>query len=100
MYVKQPTKLAPEIVHSNLNGKPHVDMYVKLSDSHNLLRPKFIESLYYLYALIGNTTYQDMGWSIFLAFEMCAKVEYGDTSVDNVINVTIPNHVTAWSLFI
>lgn len=40
-------------------------MYVKSNDAHNLLRPEFIESLWYMYQITGNTTYQDWGWSIF-----------------------------------
>lgn len=81
MYIKQPTGLAPKIVHFNLIGRSHANMYVKPSDIHNLLRPEFIESLYYFYALTGNTTYQDMGWRIFL--EKYAKVEHGYTSIDD-----------------
>lgn len=87
MYVKQPTGLAPEIVHFNLNAEKNTDMYVSAADTHNLLRPEFIESLYYFYALTGNTTYQDMGWKIFLSFEKYTKVKHGYTSIDNVKNV-------------
>lgn len=31
----------------------------------NNLRPECIESLWYLYQITGNTTYQDWGWNIF-----------------------------------
>lgn len=86
MYMKQPTNLAPEISYFNLNGESETDIYVKSNDAHNLLRPEFIESLYYFYALTGNTTYQDMGWNIFNAFEKYAKVENGYTSIGNVKN--------------
>lgn len=41
------------------------DMYVKSNDAHNLLRPEYLESLWYLYQLTGNTTYQTWGWQIF-----------------------------------
>lgn len=40
-------------------------MIVKPADSHNLLRPETVESLWYMYHLTGNTTYQDWGWKIF-----------------------------------
>lgn len=40
-------------------------MYVKTNDAHNLLRPEFIESLWYFYQITGNVTYQDWGWKIF-----------------------------------
>ncbi|XP_055322080.1 endoplasmic reticulum mannosyl-oligosaccharide 1,2-alpha-mannosidase isoform X2 [Sitodiplosis mosellana] len=86
MYAKQQTFLAPEIVYFNLNGESETDIYVKSNDAHNLLRPEFIESLYYFYSLTGNTTYQDMGWTIFNAFEKYTKVKNGYTSIGNVKN--------------
>lgn len=86
MYAKQPTFLAPEIVYFNLNGESETDIYVKSNDAHNLLRPEFIESLYYFYALTGNTTYQEMGWTIFNAFEKYTRVKNGYTSIGNVKN--------------
>lgn len=87
MYLKQPTQLAPEITYFNLNGESESDIYVKTNDAHNILRPEFIESLYYFYALTGNTTYQDQGWIIFNAFEKYTKVKNGYTSIGNVKNV-------------
>ena len=38
---------------------------MKPNDSHYLLRPETIESLFYLYYFTGNKTYQDWGWKIF-----------------------------------
>lgn len=85
-YMRQPTNLAPEITYFNLNAAP--DIYVKSNDAHNLLRPEFVESLYYFYALTGNTSYQDMGWTIFQAFEAHTKVPTGGyTSIGNVKSV-------------
>ncbi len=46
-------------------------MIVKPADSHNLLRPETVESLWYMYHLTGNTTYQDWGWKI---FQVCQKL--------------------------
>uniref|UniRef100_A0A182N6X4 alpha-1,2-Mannosidase n=1 Tax=Anopheles dirus TaxID=7168 RepID=A0A182N6X4_9DIPT len=85
-YMKQPTQLAPEISYFNVNGESETDIYVKTNDAHNLLRPEFIESLYYFYAITGNRTYQDMGWTIFEAFNRYTKVKNGYTSIGNVKN--------------
>jgi hypothetical protein len=41
------------------------DMSVKINDAHNLLRPEFVESLWYMYQITGNKTYQEWGWQIF-----------------------------------
>ena len=54
------TGLSPEIVHFGVaNGE--AEMYIKAADSHNLLRPEYIESLFYLYHITGNKMYRDQG---------------------------------------
>jgi len=87
-YAERPTFLAPEITF--FNYKPTADdvpdMYVKTNDAHNLLRPEFIESLWYMWALTGNSTYQDWGWQIFKALERYTKVTDGYSSIGNVNN--------------
>ncbi|KAH8278803.1 hypothetical protein KR018_009850 [Drosophila ironensis] len=85
-YMMNPTHLAAEISYFALTEKDSNDIYVKPNDAHNLLRPEFVESLYYFYALTGNRTYQDMGWTIFQAFETHTKVNAGYTSLGNVKN--------------
>lgn len=62
-------------------------MYVKTNDAHNLLRPEFIESLWYMYQFSKNSTYQDWGWQIFEGFQKYTKVTNGYTSIGNVRNV-------------
>ena len=64
-FARQPTYLAPEITHFNSDPSSTTDFYVKPADSHYLLRPETIESLWYLYYVTGNKTYQDWGWNIF-----------------------------------
>lgn len=85
-YAQQPTFLAPEITYFNIQGENSNDIYVKTNDAHNLLRPEFIESLWYLHQLYPNSTYQDWGWEIFEAFEKYTKVTNGYTSIGNVRN--------------
>lgn len=96
-YATQPTFLAPEITYFNvLKSLDDNPMYVKSNDAHNLLRPEFIESLYYMWYFTGNKTYQQWGWKIFQAFENYTKVENGYTSIGNVRNVqnTRPKDMT------
>ncbi|XP_014218998.1 endoplasmic reticulum mannosyl-oligosaccharide 1,2-alpha-mannosidase [Copidosoma floridanum] len=98
-YAIQPTGLAPEITYFNIhnsNDKNQNDMTVKTNDAHNLLRPEFIESLYYMWYFTGNKTYQDLGWRIFQSFEKYSKVEHGYTSIGNVKNIynTRPRDMT------
>lgn len=56
------------------------------ADTHNLQRPETIESLFYLYRLTGNKTYQDWGWEIFQSFEKYTRLADGYTSISNVQN--------------
>nr|CAD7437405.1 unnamed protein product [Timema bartmani] len=85
-YAQQPTFLSPEITYFNIQEGATTDFYVKTNDAHNLLRPELVESLWYMYQLTGNHTYQDWGWQIFQAFEKYAKVINGYTSLGNVRN--------------
>jgi len=61
-------------------------MYVNVNDAHSLLRPEFVESLWYMYQISGNIKYQDWGWSIFQALERHTKVAGGFTSIGNVLD--------------
>ncbi|XP_014366340.2 endoplasmic reticulum mannosyl-oligosaccharide 1,2-alpha-mannosidase [Papilio machaon] len=82
-YAAHPTFLAPEITHFNMASATD-DMYTKSADAHSLLRPEFVESLWYMYQLTGNTTYQDWGWQIYQGFEKYARVTYGYSSLASV----------------
>ncbi|KAK9882417.1 hypothetical protein WA026_020938 [Henosepilachna vigintioctopunctata] len=87
-YARHPTFLAPEITYFNIQGENSNDMYVKADDAHNLLRPEFVESLWYMYQLSGNSTYQNWGWRIFQGFQNYTKVLNGYTSIGNVRSAT------------
>ncbi|KAK4287887.1 hypothetical protein Pmani_039056 [Petrolisthes manimaculis] len=88
-WLRQPTHLAPEITYFNIQPSPNnEDFYVKANDAHYLLRPETIESLWYLYHLTGNTTYQDWGWQLFQGIEKHCRVENGYTSIGNVRSAT------------
>ena len=59
-------------------------------DSHNLLRPETVESLFVLHQVTGDPQYQDWGWHIFRAFEKFSKVETGGyTNLDSVLSVRL-----------
>ncbi|KAL0717547.1 hypothetical protein Bca4012_066869 [Brassica carinata] len=52
--------------------------------SSNILRPETVESLFYLWRLTGNKTYQEWGWNIFEAFEKNSRVETGYVGLKDV----------------
>lgn len=64
-YACHPTFLAAEISYFNIKDNSLPDINVKANDAHNLLRPEFVESLWVMYQITGNKTYQDWGWQIF-----------------------------------
>ncbi|XP_069364898.1 endoplasmic reticulum mannosyl-oligosaccharide 1,2-alpha-mannosidase-like [Maniola hyperantus] len=82
-------RLIPRLPYAATTGQMGVicqpdDMYTKTADAHSLLRPEFVESLWYMYQLTGNSTYQDWGWQIYQGLEKYARVENGYTSLNNV----------------
>jgi mannosyl-oligosaccharide alpha-1,2-mannosidase len=77
-YQSTPTKLAGE----NYFFTAGQDMSV--GTSWNILRPETVESLFYLWRLTGNKTYQEWGWNIFQAFEKNSRVESGYVGLKDV----------------
>lgn len=83
-YMQQASYLAPERTLFNTDDKSKPDFSVTPSDASTKLRPDYIESLYYFYALTGKSKYQEMGWSIFKAIQEHAKVPNGFSSIADV----------------
>ncbi|EOY32061.1 hypothetical protein SCA6_011162 [Theobroma cacao] len=77
-YQSTPTKLAGE----NYFFRTGQDMTV--GTSWNILRPETVESLFYLWRLTGNKTYQEWGWNIFQAFERNSRTETGYVGLKDV----------------
>eukprot|EP00884_Botryococcus_braunii_P010869 jgi/Botrbrau1/19784/Bobra.0124s0032.1 len=104
MYQRTPTGLAPEIVffRQNAHGqadfpKQHApdiggaDFYIKQQDSHNLLRPETVESLFILWRVTGDVRYREWGWQIFRSFQTFSRVEGGGyTCLDSVLSIPPP----------
>eukprot|EP00794_Sanderia_malayensis_P015672 gene15672-17252_t len=92
MYHEMPTGLSPEIAYFNLQSGGSKDIIVKPADSHNLLRPETVESMFVLYRLTGDKKYQEQGWKIFQAFEKYTKIQGGGySSINNVLNPSEPD---------
>lgn len=60
MYNMTATGLSPEIVYFGTT-KDEQEMIIRPADSHNLLRPEYVESLFYLYHITGNVDYRKQG---------------------------------------
>ncbi|KAF8400226.1 hypothetical protein HHK36_013523 [Tetracentron sinense] len=77
-YQSTPTKLAGE------NYFFHDGQDMSVGTSWNILRPETVESLFYLWRLTGNKTYQEWGWNIFQAFEKNSRIESGYVGLKDV----------------
>ncbi|XP_043713221.1 mannosyl-oligosaccharide 1,2-alpha-mannosidase MNS1 isoform X2 [Telopea speciosissima] len=77
-YQSTPTKLAGE------NYFFHDGHDMSVGTSWNILRPETVESLFYLWRLTGNKTYQEWGWNIFQAFEKNSRIESGYVGLKDV----------------
>lgn len=77
-YQSTPTKLAGE------NYFFHAGQDMSVGTSWNILRPETVESLFYLWRLTGNKTYQEWGWNIFQAFEKNSRIESGYVGLKDV----------------
>ncbi|XP_065877095.1 mannosyl-oligosaccharide 1,2-alpha-mannosidase MNS3 [Euphorbia lathyris] len=104
MYAVTSTGLAPEIAYfhteeyseggldgGNKSSQFVNDIIIKHADSHNLLRPETVESLFVLYRITEDQKYREWGWQIFEAFEKYTKVDSGGyTSLEDVTTVPPP----------
>lgn len=77
-YQSTPTKLAGE------NYFFHSGEDMSVGTSWNIMRPETVESLFYLWRLTGNKTYQEWGWNIFQAFEKNSRLESGYVGLKDV----------------
>ncbi|OMO65520.1 Glycoside hydrolase, family 47 [Corchorus olitorius] len=77
-YQSTPTKLAGE------NYFFHSGQDMSVGTSWNILRPETVESLFYLWRITGNKTYQEWGWNIFQAFEKNSRIESGYVGLKDV----------------
>lgn len=90
MYNMTATGLSPEIVYFGTSDDEQ-EMIIRPADSHNLLRPEYVESLFYLYHITGNADYRKQGSQILNSFNQYCKVPTGGyTSIDDV---RFPDHV-------
>lgn len=89
MYNLTATGLAPEIAIFQQDPDQQ-EFFIKPADAHNLLRPEFVESLFFMYHITKKQIYRDWGLQVFNAFEKYCRVEHGYTTISDV---TSPDNV-------
>lgn len=117
MYRVNPTGLAPEIAHFELDDPPKMyrteilesktnleldvaegegwkkDFVIKAPDAHNLQRPETVESLFYMWRITGDDIYREWGWEMFQSFTNYTIIENdrGFTSINDVRKIPPPS---------
>ena len=90
MYSKMGTGLAPEIasfVHSQTDDplvENQPELQVQSGDAHNVLRPEYVESIFYLYHITGLSIYRDEARKIFEAFQTYSRIPSGFSAISDV----------------
>lgn len=91
MYSQMGTGLSPEIatfVHSTNSdtviAESQMELQVQSNSAHNILRPEFIESIFYLYHITGLSKYREEGRQVFDSFEKYCKIPSGYTPISDV----------------
>jgi len=80
------TGLPPEITYFELE-ETNPELFIHTNDRHNLLRPEYIESLFYLYHITKKEMYREQGRQILNSFIKYSRVENGGyTTISDVTN--------------
>ncbi|RDL31926.1 uncharacterized protein BP5553_09328 [Venustampulla echinocandica] len=72
------------------NGLP--EGYVSIRDKRYILRPEAIESVWYMYRITGDSSWQDKGWKMFKSVIDATSVEHGHSAI---VDVTTSNSTKA-----
>lgn len=90
MYSNMGTGLSPEIasfVHRQTSGpisQNQPELHVQSTDAHNILRPEYVESIFYLYHITGLPTYRAQASQIFEAFQKYSRIPSGYSAISDV----------------
>ncbi|KAF2836109.1 glycoside hydrolase family 47 protein [Patellaria atrata CBS 101060] len=78
----------PTFEPQNALQKYEVDTYgFWLADSRYLLRPEYVESLFYGWRITGEQRYRDWAWEAFQAIEKHCKTPYGYATLKDVTEI-------------
>ncbi|KXJ91552.1 glycoside hydrolase [Microdochium bolleyi] len=58
--------------------------FKSVQDPRYLLRPEAIESVFFMYRITGDESYQEMAWEMYEAIVKVAEAEFGFSTIDDV----------------
>ncbi|KAK6537971.1 hypothetical protein TWF694_010864 [Orbilia ellipsospora] len=59
--------------------------YIQVTEPKYILRPEAIESVFYMYRITGDRTWQEKGWKMFEAVEKLTKTPIAHSAINNVL---------------
>ncbi|KAF2247960.1 glycoside hydrolase family 47 protein [Trematosphaeria pertusa] len=59
--------------------------FARVSDARYMLRPEAIESVFYLYRITGDASYQDIAWDMFQAIDSQSRTAYANAAIRDVM---------------
>ncbi|KAF2116083.1 glycoside hydrolase [Lophiotrema nucula] len=59
--------------------------FLSVSDARYNLRPEAIESVFYMYRITGDTSYQDVAWEMFQAIDSQTRTPYANAALKDVM---------------
>ncbi|KAF2642649.1 alpha-mannosidase IC [Massarina eburnea CBS 473.64] len=59
--------------------------FASVSDARYMLRPEAIESVFYMYRITGDSSYQDVAWDMFQAIDSRSRTDFGNAAIEDVM---------------
>lgn len=73
-----------EYVLSKIKEQSLPPSFASIKSRKYILRPEAIESVWYMYRITGDTTWQDKGWKMFTSIVNVTSTEFGHSAVNDV----------------
>ncbi|KAI1413284.1 glycoside hydrolase family 47 protein [Hypoxylon sp. FL1857] len=84
----EPPMSHKEYVENRIESERLPPGFISANYHAYILRPEAIESVWYMYRITGDTSWQDKGWKMFNAIVSQTRTEAGNSAIDNVL---LPN---------
>ncbi|EGX51085.1 hypothetical protein AOL_s00054g624 [Orbilia oligospora ATCC 24927] len=83
---KDPYERWVDSVNDHIKWTKLPEGYVQVNDPKYILRPEAIESVFYMYRITGDRSWQDKGWKMFQAIEKYTKTLIAHSAINNVLD--------------
>lgn len=74
-----------EFVQHRIERDNLIPGFVSMDDRRYILRPEAIESVWYMYRITGDPSWQEKGWRMFQAVIRATRTEFGHSAIGDVM---------------